>query len=444
MSSPGALADVTLERNLLGLLMCTGAIDGAKVALELTARVPIKPEDFWLPAHAEVYAACLHVLGDGCVAEPAALWERLRARPAVVSTGGMKWLLAMQHAGEALLSVNFESYARQVCELSMRRRMAQLAREAMGAAFELGQPIEAAVGRLTDGLAGLNYRRDPWRPLTSLQEDVLDELDVRHKEGTLPVVPTGIAKLDRVIGGLAPTLTVIGGLPGAGKSALIATMVRNIARAGKKVGVFSLEDEGRWLAWRLLSDGSGVDQFILRNRRLSDWQMERVSAGAEAVYQYGDRILVDDRPGMTASDIVQAARSSILTKGVEVVFVDHLGELELEDSGDRHDLRLGHALSQLRSIAKQYNVPVVVAAHMNRKADEKPGQEPRLRDFKNSSSIGEKARVALGLCREPGSDTLGICILKQTNGQAGLRVDVTFHGAAAMIRSVEGEPRVEE
>ena len=83
-------------------------------------------------------------------------------------------------------------------------------------------------------------------------------------------------------------------------------------------------------------------------------------------------------------------------------------------------------------------MPVVVCAQLNRKADEKPGEEPRLSQFKNAGAIEEKARVALGLCREPGSNTLGICVLKNTNGVAGTRVDVTFHGAAAMIRSVEG------
>lgn len=443
------LVNLQVERTLLGAIMCTAIVDGVQVARDMVDRVPLESGDFSVPAHAEVYGACQKLLREGAAPEPILLSERLRAgQPTngpALEASGIQWLAGLQREGEQLLTMNFESYARQVRELAMRRRVCRIARAMMADACQTSRPLEQLVQQATNDLNALHYRRDGWRTLRSVVEEILDELHTRHTGTAPPIIHTGIRDLDAIIGGLQPTLTVVGGLPGAGKSALFATLVQNLAKRGVKVGIFSLEDEGRWLGWRLMSDASGVENFVLRNRRLNAYQMDRTGEAGEKVWGFGENVFIDDRPGMTASDIVEAARRGILTKGIQVVLVDHLGEVKHEGGRrDRHDLELADALSQLRSIAKTHHVPVVVAAHLNRKADEKAGQEPRLSNFANASAIEQKARVALGLCREPGSDTLGVCILKNTNGRAGIRVDLAFHGAAAMIRSCESMSPHEE
>jgi replicative DNA helicase len=430
-----SLTDVRAERTTLGLVMCVGAADGIAVLRDMEARATLEPSDFGVPAHCEVYGACLALLRQGTVPEPVALLERLRSSKLVADAGGWQWLAGLQEEGQHLLVTNFENYARQVRELAVCRRGLQLSRE-LAAGCTPGA-IQSAIQRIVGQLNGLHCQRSSFRTGQQLLEQSLDELQRRENGEAELVIPTGIAELDAHITGLPTTLTVIGGLPGAGKSALLATLVQNLTRRGVKVAVFSLEDEAQWLSWRLLSSASGVDNSTLRTRRLSEYQKTRVEESAERLWQPMGNLLVEDRSGMTASDIVGSAHRAIVTHGVQVVIVDHLGEVKHDGRRERFDLELAEALSQLRSIAKEHKVPVVVAAHLNRKADEKPGQEPRLSQFKNASAIEEKARLALGLCREPGSDTLGICILKNTNGPAGFRVDVAFHGAAAMIRSCE-------
>lgn len=92
----------------------------------------------------------------------------------------------------------------------------------------------------------------------------------------------------------------------------------------------------------------------------------------------------------------------------------------------------------LRAIANEFGVPMIVAAHFKRSVIT-PGQSlppPSYRDFANSSGAERKARVALGLRRNPGSDLLQVHIMKQTNGPAGGVVNLEFGGAAAMIVNV--------
>jgi replicative DNA helicase len=55
-------------------------------------------------------------------------------------------------------------------------------------------------------------------------------------------VPTGFVDFDKALGGLHPSdMVVLAARPSMGKTSLVENIVRNAAKVGKAVGVFSLE-----------------------------------------------------------------------------------------------------------------------------------------------------------------------------------------------------------
>lgn len=259
----------------------------------------------------------------------------------------------------------------------------------------------------------------------------LEQVDMGLRE---PVLPTGIDALDAVVGGLQKTLTIIGALPAVGKSALLATLCRNLAVRGVKVGFFSLEDERGWVARRLVSEVSEVPLFVLANRRLTTAQKGRVAAAMEGLHQGLSNLLIDDRPALSTADVVASARAMITRHGCKAIIVDHLGEIRFGRS-DRHDLDITDVLQQLRALAKVHGVPVVVACHIKRRDGLLQQNAPVLTDFANSSGIERMARVALALSR-PSEDVLAVHVLKQTSGPAGVTVNLEFK---TMSGTVGGE-----
>ena len=129
----------------------------------------------------------------------------------------------------------------------------------------------------------------------------------------------------------------------------------------------------------------------------------------------------------------------VVNDGVQAILVDHLGEVRF-DAGkrDRYDLAVGEGLREMRDVAKRHGIPVVVASQLARRNGRKPGDCPVKADFKNSGDIEAVARVMLGLGREPGADTLKVGVLKNTNGLAGVEIELQFYGVAAMVRDCEG------
>lgn len=321
-------------------------------------------------------------------------------------------------------------------------------RRLLAAMQRISEEVRAGRARSIDALEQLQTTVDVFsgtmdrkRSLLSDGSRLLDDMQKIADRVVEPSIPTGIESLDTATGGLQRTLTIIGALPGVGKSALLASIVRNMAASGRKVGFFSLEDEASWLTNRLTADAAKVSLFALTSKPLYEAQQERVVRAWGGIMEMLGRVIVDDTPLMTVDQIVASARSMVVNDGVEAILIDHLGEIKLNRS-DRHDLDVIEVLQQLRVLSKRYKIPVVIAAHLKRRQGLDLNTKPELTDFAFSSGLERMARVALGLSRgADGSGEINITVLKQTNGPAGMSFPVAFAGAVGTVenRAIESE-----
>jgi replicative DNA helicase len=406
-------------------------------ALQLAESSRLIPEDFANPAHADVYRAALDFLRRETPLELFALEAALGPSVPVGAAGGRAWLakLLMRPTSNRAVA----EHARLIRDASLRRRTVALLREVARKATD---PDLEPAAVLADGAKAFSELTNRGRELTTAEGDILrlaSMLDDAQENRRELVVPTGIHALDEAIGGMQPgVLTLIGALPGVGKSALLATVLRNLAAGKRKVGFFSLEDESVWLARRWLSFISRVPLFLLATRPLTPGQAQRVRDTDESVYHLLTHVVIDDRPGLTAAEVAATATDMVVNQGCRAILVDHLGELRFERRTERYDLDIADALALLRDVAKRHNVPVWVASHVRRRAGLDIAEPPSLTDFANSSAPERMARVALGLSK-PNEETLRVSVLKQTNGQSGMDVELAMVPFAAMVDN--GKPR---
>lgn len=432
MSAP--LFDHATEGAVFDAISTASAVDvgRARVVAEQSGLVAA---DFHLPAHAELWDVTLGLLRQGQPADLLLVEAATKGSKAIQSAGGRKFLVPLFVGQRDELSL--PGLAQSLRDLALRRRMVDAARKLANAAQTLSVDATAALSEGSGALAALTRRGNSVKALAEYLDGISAHMDAVARGEVEPVIPTGIEMLDKAIGGLQPTLTVIGAQPGVGKSALLASISHNLALRGVKVGVFSMEDEGSWMAWRLLSHQSGIGQSTLRHRRMYPDTAQHIAESIGKLWQPFHNILVDDRSGLSAAEVVMGARDMVLNHGCRAVFVDHLGELRYPNGRrDRFDLDVAEGLSDLRSIAKSYGVPVVCAVHLTRKSDD--GPTPKLTSFANSAAIERQARVALGLTRQPGKDELLVHVLKQTNGRAGMAVQLNFNGPAALVANEGG------
>lgn len=420
---------VGLELAALSSLANLAALN-LDAAAKLVAAADVRGGDFASPELAAVWEAMALLLREGRLPDLFAV-EALTAK----RTQRQTLVRALMAGADAAPAAGAAERVRQLEDAGRRKRLLSSLRAVAEVVKDTARPLEHAVAEAQRALETVQAKAGS----ASAEGDLLTLVDLLEQVSSgkrEPVLQTGFGSLDAVIGGLQRTLTVVGALPGVGKSALLAALVESLALRGRRVGVLSLEDERSWLTHRLVSARAGVPLFVLRNKPLGHHQRERVGAAVEALYEPLSRVVIDDRPGMTTDDVLASARDMVLHHRCEALLVDHLGEIRFKRS-DRHDLDTSEALRDLRALAKTFGVPVVVLCHLRRREGLDTGAEPRLTDFANSSGVERMARVALALTR-PEPDVLRVHVLKQTNGAAGVSVDLQFVEGAALVKDGEG------
>ncbi len=421
------LSDHPLELRVLATLADVSSLDvgEAKTAAE---RSRLVTEDFHNPLYRLIWSAQMALLFDGEACDFYRVATRLNADE---RTKLPPLALQCQAAGVSLLVASaIRGAAEDLRKLTLRRNILRFGRDLANQAECNADPAVL----LTNATAALHRittsRAANWSTLGEARVQARLEMEsVKAGVGT-PVIPTGLKEWDRIVGGLWPTLTVIGAHGGHGKSGFIGRILMNVALAGRKVAIFSLEDQRTWLAYRALSSESGISQFVLRNRALNEEQDYLIHQSEKAMEAYEGNIEIDDRGALPPSELVQCSRDAILNRGAQAIVVDHFGEVRLgEDGGrnDRHDLMIAAGLSDLRNLAKQYGVPIVVAAHLKPAATYPFTQH----DFRNAQAFEGMSRVAV--MWEKAESELKMIVVKNQFGISPATFKLPFHGPSAMV-----------
>lgn len=325
-------------------------------------------------------------------------------------------------------------------EEAANRQLLEVLRSAAGL-LKASSPTATVASELRKAIDAVVTPGDTIRPYSSEVVGVIERLEAARKGQDTGVIPTGIVAFDRCLGGLQPSvLTFIGSLPSVGKSALLASICRNLGRRRVKVGFLSLEDNRDWLVRRLASEVSRIPLFTLANRphELSPRQVERFHRALEQTYTDLETVMGEDaeeRP-LTLSEVIARATTMVMKHGCRAIILDHLGEVAVGRT-ERHDLDVLEVVTSLRSLAKTHAIPVVVAAHLRRRTGLMNKEDkPALTDFAFSAGIERVARVAVGLFR-PNPATISVNVLKQTQGVADVVFDLDVLNASGTIANAD-------
>ena len=221
---------------------------------------------------------------------------------------------------------HLDGYCDKLLETSERRQSLKLLEDAVSRIKRGDEPASAIKFRLGNNLSRTRGRQST-KGLNEYVKSVETHLDDVRNGRVKPVVPSYIEKLDAAIGGLQPTLILVGAEPGVGKTALFSTGIDLQAKNGHKPFVASLEDEPSFLAYRVMANDSGVGQTDLRFTKLTDKDYQKVLKSDKDAEAYRDNIRIVDGSitGMRIEDLVSSINDAIVNEGCDSVWIDHLG-----------------------------------------------------------------------------------------------------------------------
>lgn len=237
---------------------------------------------------------------------------------------------------------------------------------------------------------------------------------------------TGIADLDRILGGLhRGWYFVVAGKRKAGKTAFLTTLTRELGFQGVSFLRVSLEEGNMQIAERQVSNVAGIDRSLFRDVLLTPEDWGRVYQAAEAIGGFG---------GYWDSGLVTVAKIGKVAREckVDVVLVDYVQLMEEAGYGSSRTMEVGSISRGLKALTQgDPPLTVVAAAQLN---DE--GEYLWSRDLGRDADVGIKLGRKLDPYGQVIEDRL-VCEIADSRHSEMAEFDIMFNGARSLVGSLQ-------
>jgi replicative DNA helicase len=276
-------------------------------------------------------------------------------------------------------------------------------------------------------------------PIGVLVSDAIAEIDYSMKSMGAPTgQTTGFIDLDKLTGGMQKgDMMILAGRPSLGKTSLAMNIVEHVAlncRVG--VGIFSFEMNGKSLIKRMICSRARVNMRNLNDGFIAERDFPKLTAAAGKIHH--SPIYIDDTRESTVMQIRARARRMYQEHGIGLIVVDYLQLIRAPMTHRSYSNRqeeITEISFQMKSLAGELNIPVMVISQLNREIDREKNRRPRLSDLRESGAIEQDADFVGILYKvkdfseeaeESDSVAVNLWIGKQRSGPADKDVHLTF------------------
>lgn len=351
-------------------------------------------EDFYKDAHKKIYKVMYNLLEEGREIDLITVADALRSEGILDLIGGVSYLTGL--CDEVPSAANAVSYARIIKDKAVKRQLIAVADRLSHDA----QAEEKASGQLLDEAESEIYRLNQESQPTALKqvgEFVAEAYDrIGREEQGLPTFQA----LDPLIGGLKKgEMIIVAARPGMGKTTICLNLAAKAATEhNATVAFFTLEMTPVQVASRMLFAKAKVSQEKTKNgKELSDEDFTKLAEAMEAISR--SNLYIDDTSMITVAEIRGKVKKLKREKGLDLVVVDYIGLMQASSSqlNQSRQQQISEISRQLKGLAKELEVPVIVISQLNRASVKSEGKvkEPDLSHLRESGALEQDADIVI-------------------------------------------------
>ena len=393
----------------------------------------VKPDDFYYPAHKEIYEAMLDLASTGQPIDIVTVTEALVRRKGLETAGGRAYVSSLSQ--EVPTTANAADYAKLVAEKAVLRRLISAAADITEKSYAEDLESKLVLDHAEQVIFDIAKRRQSNqfdRIQDVLETDIRSIREIEKNGGKLPGLPSGFTALDRMTSGFQNSdLVILAARPSMGKSALMLNIAQNAAiKQHKRVVIFSLEMSSEQLGMRLLAMEARVELSKMRNGTLTQEDWDDVN-GAIQRFSEAD-LVIDDTPGIGVMEMRNKCRRIGQERPIDLVIVDYLQMMSADKvgSGENRQQEVSQISRYLKQLARELRCPVIVLSQLSRAVEQRQGDKrPILSDLRESGAIEQDADVVMFLFNEDyynrnkeGYEPKNLCevlLAKQRMGETG-------------------------
>ena len=440
---------IDAEMCLLASIMLCG--EECRLDIVATVKGMVEGEDFFQADHQIIFEAVMARYAAKKKVDGVLLCADLESRQLLEEVGGREYI------GRLLNTVpswrNAEHYAEIVRHKSLLRKLIAASNDALRDAYsphQSGSAVEL-LSKMASRCSTIAMRGSD-KSVHALGDVVREVAARRNNPDSFKRIPTGLTELDDIIGGIPiGGMTLVGGNPGMGKSALSKQITFNLAERGIKVGYVSLEESRFKIAENYLSYTTRIpnNRIAFGTASVAEW--DRINHQADKTDLPFK--VIDD--AYTLNEVLVAIDLLTFRDGCTSVVVDHFHLINEQrtkaETGDDALTRISHALK--RSFSRN-NIAGVLACQLNRSAGR---ERPALRSLRGTGTLEQDGDVILLLHREDYyrkqdakegeeiqlDEVLEIIVAKNKSGASGVvpvRFEEQFQTISNLVPDAASQP----
>lgn len=411
MSEPLTPRSPDAERAVLG----SALIDEEAL---LTSAEELTPEHFYSEKHRILFRTLVELADEGSHPDSVTLIERLRVRNLLDDVGGPAYIIGLMEETPGAYLID-----QHIASLHETFRLRELSNISYGIQMRIANSVDSQeIIRLTESdITKLTLQASGGK---SLPDRYLEEAEAILNDDMGGYIQTGFYNLDRMLGGLKGVV-IIAARPSSGKSSVSRDIARNVLKAGKKVALFSPDQSGADIFRLEASLSSGVNLTNIKGR---NYTLTEAAAWKKALHNFlegnKNRFMIDDRP-LTLPTLTARFRAAV-NDGADLIIVDYLQLVDVPGLKANEEYAGATTVSKaLKRMSREYNVPVLALAQLNRGADGRTQPRPIMSDIRASGQIEQDADTIIFIHRPMKEQVMDIepvefIIAKQKDGPIGV------------------------
>jgi replicative DNA helicase len=410
----------TEEAILGGILIDPGAIS------RIIDILPV--EAFYSNAHQKIYQACTELWKKGSSCDLMTVLSWLIDQDWLESVGGQTTLSALLET--VVCTVNIDRYAAIVLDKYKRRKLISAGHKIASLGYEVATEFAIIANDCEQELFQITQAfedKKAYEPPADMLIRIYESAGIPALKG----VSSGMRQLDELTGGFKPNnFCVVAGRTGMGKTHFLINVAAQALKRDEPVLFFSAEMSRDQLITRLLAWESGINAKKITDGRVTN-RDDYLLLG-EAVKSLSKiPLYLDDTSGsaVTPARIQSTIRTATQVLGAppKLILIDYIQLLGSDNPQVNNRVReLDIIARECKQISGKFEIPVIVAAQISRKPEERHDKRPIISDLREAGGLENESDMIILLYRDdyynPDSPEAGICeviLAKQRAGVTG-------------------------
>ena len=410
-----------LPHNFLAEKMILNSLLVSFEAIELTIQV-IPSEAFYFKNHQEIYKAIIFLYQTKSSIDILSLTMFLQDNGLLEKIGGVTVLLDLINQVPNLIYL--DEYIKLVKDKFLRRSLIKFGYKLINSSYITNVPLENLLTTLEIEFFTLINEKKIKRITSSAEilNKMFFDLKKKFLNPTLPGLSSGFSNLDLLTQGFQKSdLIIIAGRPSMGKTAFSLNIAVNAIKLSKlPVLFFSLEMSKEQIMYRILGLETNINQIRLKNGNLYQTDWIKLNKIIKIFSKFP--LFIDDTGNLSIQDLRKKIKKIFVEQTtIGLIIIDYLQLMKTSNSKFSSRVQeLSELTRGLKTIAREFNIPVIALSQLSRNVENRIDQKPLLSDLRESGSIEQDADLVLMLSQGKKPLLTELIIAKQRNGPTGV------------------------